>query len=301
MSPPPPPLFFAPPVLPPAPGETQSVVEPEAEPTEPVDAAEPVAPAEPAEPADVVQPVDVADPGVPSPDPFPPPDPDPGPVAVEPRGVSASMVASDFEEAPIAEGGTEAAGGGVLRLGTRRRFVTFSIGRSFLIGSDDDRDFAGYLPLLSPPLRLEQTIGLHPRSDDGSGFFFALAVQQSFRGIESPKSPNREFGFGPRVGTDIPVGNQAAIYLRPSIQLGYNLHTLFTTEYQYGYNYGSGSTGEPEPDRAHRMDVQMALAARILLADRVLLSFRPVDFQIVTDFDGYSLRWNVMGGVGLTF
>ena len=184
----------------------------------------------------------------------------------------------------------------LLPLGTRGRFVTFSVGRSFTIGGDDELAFDSYLPLVTPPLRLEQTIGIHPRTKNSSGFYIAAVLQEAFMGIEGPKAPTREFGFAPRFGADIPIAGDTALYLSPSMQLGYNLHTVFQREYDY-----YGTTSQPTPERSHRMDVQMAIAAKILLADRMLLSFRPIDFQIVTNFDTYSLRWNVVGGVGLTF
>ncbi|MEM7158974.1 MAG: hypothetical protein AAF799_39415 [Myxococcota bacterium] len=184
----------------------------------------------------------------------------------------------------------------LLPLGTRNRFVTFSVGRSFVIGGDDELPFDSYLPLVSPPLRLEQSIGMYPMGRERSGFFISAVLQEAFMGIEGPKAPTREFGFAPRIGGDIPIAGDTALYLSPSFQLGYNLHTVFQTEYDY-----YGTTSQPTPERTHRMDVQMAMAAKILLANRMMLSFRPIDFQIVTDFETYSLRWNVVGGVGLTF
>ena len=43
------------------------------------------------------------------------------------------------------------------------------------------------------------------------------------------------------------------------------------------------------------------LATKILLAERIYLTVRPVDLEVVTDFVQYTVRWNLTGGLGLTF
>jgi hypothetical protein len=225
---------------------------------------------------------------------------EPPPTDPEATGVFISAPPADEETGGLAPADAKAAvaGTGILRAGTHRGFATLSAGRSFLISSDDDLDFQTYFPILSPPLRLEQEVGIHPSG--GSGLAVSLVLQELFLSTTGPEQFHREFGVGARVGGDFPVAPGMGVYASPSFRLGYNLHSLREREDSYPYP-PYDDEGEISTSRTHRMDVQFAVAAKILLADRLLLSFRPVDFQIVTDFSHYSLRWSLMGGAGLTF
>jgi hypothetical protein len=280
MSPPPPFFLLSPPTVPPPPAE--------ADPPAPTAAEEPKVQS----PSSVQEPSEdlIYDDTAPIPSAG---EPEPVPTEVF---VSAPPADEDDTGLAAAGAGTAAAGTGILRAGTRRGFATFSAGRSFLIGTDEALDFYSYFPMFSPPLRLEQEIGIHPRG--GSGLAVSLVAQELFLGSIGPEQARRELGIGARLGGDFPVAPGMGVYASPSFRLGYNLHSVRQQE-DGGYPYDDD--GEISTDRSHRMDVQFAVAAKILLADRLLLSFRPVDFQIVTDFSHYSLRWSLMGGAGLTF
>lgn len=178
----------------------------------------------------------------------------------------------------------------LLRRNTRFGYFTFSSGRSSLLESGGLSD----RPRTSPGLMLEEAIGVYVSQRTYSDSSLALVFQQSF--LSGPFD-SQEYTFGPRLTFDIPIDQNLGIYVSPSMLAGYNLSSQGDVLYDYDASYEDDRTTRT---REHRLDVQFGLAAKLLLADRLELSFRPFQLQIVTDFTDYSIRWNMMAGIGIT-
>lgn len=287
----PPPVFFEPPPQPPAP----VVAEPR-----PAEAAAPApapAPAQPSStPAPGPEPAPKAAPSVPATEPVPAAAPAPAAAPIEPvpgTGSAPDPAPAETERPPGLEAApSDAPASGVLRPGTRRGFLTFAVGRSFLLETDGLSD----VPRTSPGLMLEEAAGFVVKDRPHARSSLAFVFQQAF---QSGPFDAQEFAFAPRVTFDIPLDPNLGVYLSPSILAGYNLSSRGGVLYDPGDDY-YGNDDRPRREREHRFDAQFALAAKLLLADRLELAFRPLQLQIVTDFSEYSLRWNVLAGIGLT-
>ncbi len=123
--------------------------------------------------------------------------------------------------------------------------------------------------------KLTQEIGYHVNGS-GDGFAIGAAVSEAFG--------NGLFRFQPglRMWGDIPVSDDLGLYITPFGHVGYTLLT------------GGGAT-------AHAFNPAVGVAARLVLADRAIISFSPVTFDFLVDDDGMIMSYELAFAGGVTF
>ena len=128
--------------------------------------------------------------------------------------------------------------------------------------------------------KLEGAIGGHGKKRKTLG---GAAVIQMRTGV-----PFSSFTLAPRLQWDKQIIPGHAIYLNTSLTVGYRMTTYSgagLAALAYGYHGGMASFG---------------WGVSAIVADRLLLSFRPVNPEIeVNGLTGFSINWDVFGGLGV--
>jgi hypothetical protein len=119
--------------------------------------------------------------------------------------------------------------------------------------------------------------------------------------------PLQSFTFAPRLTLNRQIVPDHAIYLTTNVTLGYRL-----TRYSYGYAGGSyvyeGDGYDPYdyeyydygPALYHGGVLGVSWGATAIIAERLVLSFRPLDVELVAPAQGgVQINWSVMGGLGV--
>jgi glycine/D-amino acid oxidase-like deaminating enzyme len=118
--------------------------------------------------------------------------------------------------------------------------------------------------------KLTEEVGYH-FGGGASGLALALSLQQAY-GTDVVL-----FETGPRLLYDFQVGRALGLYISPSLLLGYALQS---SKYS---------------DSEHGVTVQLACDAKLTLADRAFVFFRPVGIDVL------HLRWRGMGHTGVRY
>jgi hypothetical protein len=188
-------------------------------------------------------------------------------------------LASIFIAAPaaadIGEESTEDSG--VLSPSSRAGFASFGIGPSVGIAACGDPgcgDASEFTQVM-----LSQELGWHV-SGDGEGFALGLAVGEGLG--------NHIFRFQPsfKMWWDIQPSD-LAIYITPSLELGYAL-----------FHADAGGLGSADE---HAFHAQLGAEVRLVLADRALLSLKPVGIDVYAQEDGVLVGYALSVNGGVTF
>lgn len=123
--------------------------------------------------------------------------------------------------------------------------------------------------------KLTQEFGYHVNGS-GDGFAIGAAVSEAFG--------NGLFRFQPglRMWGDIPVSDDLGVYITPMGHLGYTLLT------------GGGASD-------HAFNPAIGVAARLVLADRAIISFSPLTLDFLVNENGMVMSYELAFGGGVTF
>jgi hypothetical protein len=180
---------------------------------------------------------------------------------------------------------------------TRGGFIVVSVGGTRPIRSPE------YGSALVGSFHLEQALGTHFR--DGGGAALAIVTQQTL------DADAYAYAFAGRFQYDAEIGKGLGLYLAPLITIGYRRVRMGGVERECGIiNDPSIEPISCAPGRlSHQVTLQFGLEAKIVAADRLVLSFRPVTVDVGVPhadkpYDGLfrsTVRWQLVGGLGLTF
>lgn len=134
--------------------------------------------------------------------------------------------------------------------------------------------------------------GFGPRFRTG-GF----VVVQMTKGL-----PFTTFTLAPRLSFNRQIVPNHAFYFTTNITVGYRASTYRDTSTVVSYD-GSYSTGN-ERTTYHSAVMGVSWGASAIIAERLLLSFRPVDLEMVAPAaseDAIQLNWSVMAGLGVVW
>lgn len=254
-----------PPVLPPMPGETVT--------TEPA-TAEPATP----EPGATV----TTEPATPE-----PATPEPA-AEVEPLMPIPPPAIDDIE---LPDGDDTTADANRLLRPNHRKFM-FNL---FVGGSRTLRGGEGYSFLND--FNVEGAIGGFGPKFRAGGF----AVVQMSKGL-----PFTTFTLAPRLSLNRQIVPDHAFYFTTNLTVGYRAFTYRDSSNNvydgYGNSYGGG---RDERTTYHSAMMGVSWGASAIIAERLVLSFRPVDVEMVIHTDDQDdriqLNWCVMGGVGVVW
>jgi hypothetical protein len=184
-----------------------------------------------------------------------------------------------------------------MRRGTRRGFFTFMAGRSWNLRgepNDETQNAQRSGVEASSQLVLEEAIGFHVKPGD-QGFAPSLVFRQQLSKL------NPGFTFGVRGQWDIALSQRYGVFITPSILAGYHLAPNAVRgggSYSYYYYYYGGGFAS----YYHQALGQVGVGIKLLLADRLQLTFRPVSLSVRGPTDVVvDLDWDISGGFGITF
>ncbi|MCX4244172.1 hypothetical protein [Paraliomyxa miuraensis] len=130
------------------------------------------------------------------------------------------------------------------------------------------------------------------------GGFGVLQVNSSF--------PFNTFTFAPRLSLNRQIIPNFAFYFTTNLTLGYR---LWASVFEYsGPSYDAGGYGYYDYDQGndtsryfyHSAVLGVSWGASAIIAERLLLSFRPLDLELVIPAPMFiQTNWSVMGGVGI--
>lgn len=160
----------------------------------------------------------------------------------------------------------------VVRPSTRPMWAALGLGPSISVlacgnGGCGDGSFTQF--------KLTQEFGYHVNGS-GDGFAIGAAVSEAFG--------NGLFRFQPglRMWGDIPVSDDLGLYITPMGHVGYTLLS------------GGGAS-------SHAFNPAVGLAARLVLADRAIISFSPATLDFLVNEDGMVMSYELAFGGGVTF
>ena len=131
--------------------------------------------------------------------------------------------------------------------------------------------------------KIEATIGGHGKKRDTLAG--AAVVQLNYGGFLNSMT------VGPRIQWDKPIVPSHALYMHTNLTLAYRA----TTYGYYGLLLGL-------PSALHSALFGVGWGVKAIVADRLSLNFRPVNFAISgPGFGIVSLEWDVMGGIGVVW
>jgi hypothetical protein len=112
--------------------------------------------------------------------------------------------------------------------------------------------------------------------------------------------PFNSFTFAPRLSLNRQIVPGHAFYFTTNLTLGYRM-TTYRASYFDGYDdgyYGGGD--EPSRIAYHSAVLGVSWGASAIIAERLLLSFRPLDLELVAPAPGIvQINWAAMGGIGV--
>jgi hypothetical protein len=167
---------------------------------------------------------------------------------------------------------------GVVAPSTHAGFAAFGIGPGVGLSACGDGGCAGASDFTQ--VLLTQEIGFHP-GGGGDGFALGLAVSEGFG--------NHVFRFRPgfKMWWDIAPKRDLGLYIAPTVQLGY---ALFSAD--------AGPFGSADE---HAFHAAPGLELRLVLADRALITFKPLSFDFYASDDGLLVEYGLSAGGGVTF
>lgn len=116
--------------------------------------------------------------------------------------------------------------------------------------------------------------------------------------------PFTTFTLAPRLSLNRQIVPNHAFYFTTNITVGYRASTYrdsYTSVYD-GYGYGGG--GGSDRVTYHSAVMGVSWGASAIIAERLLLSFRPVDLELVAPAASeelIQLNWSVMAGLGVVW
>ncbi len=179
--------------------------------------------------------------------------------------------------------------------GTHPGFFTVSAGRAYSVRGVPAIT-ASQFPTQPTP-KFEQSLGYH-FNGGSDGLAAGAVLQQEFGAAFN------SFVIGGRLQIDAPLSANHGVYLTPSFTLGFRILSDVDRGdgYSYSYSYGDGPP-------FFLASLQFGLAGKVLLADKLLLTFRPATVHVSAptpdelggDPDPVILSLDVMAGIGVTF
>lgn len=234
----------------------------------------------PTEPEPATDPV-TAEPTTPEPD-VPEPEPTVAPPPIQPREID--------RERPDDRGWADEDPEEERLLRSNRRPLMFTL---FAGGA---RVLRGGYSLLND-FKIEGALGgFGPRFRTG-GF----VVVQMTKGL-----PFTTFTLAPRLSFNRQIVPNHAFYFTTNITVGYRASTYRDTStpvYGDGYGYSGGGGGSSRITY-HSAVMGVSWGASAIIAERLLLSFRPADLELVAPAaseDAIQLNWSVMAGLGVVW
>jgi hypothetical protein len=150
----------------------------------------------------------------------------------------------------------------VIRPGTHEQFFIFSVGPALAVSDSITQ------------VKLTQAYGYHFTSN-ASGLALGAEIQESFgHGFFTLE-------LGPKIWYDLALSSELGVYLTPNGMIGMALQS------------GGGQTNA-------YFDMQFGFALRMVLNDKVLLSFSPFSLDIAIG-DITPVRYDLMFGIGICF
>lgn len=145
-------------------------------------------------------------------------------------------------------------------------------------------------------LAVEGAIGGFGPSFRAGGF----AVVQMTKGF-----PFTTFTLAPRLSLNRQIVPDHAIYLTTNLTVGYRASTYRDSGTQYVYDGYNGQSYGSSNDRTtyHSAVMSVGWGASAILAERLVLSFRPAEFELVVPgpIETVQLNWTAMAGIGLVW
>jgi hypothetical protein len=165
--------------------------------------------------------------------------------------------------------------------------------RKFMFGLfvGGSKALRGYSFYGGSEFKAEASIGGHDQRFRKGGF----AVVQVNKGF-----PFTSFTLAPRLSLNRQIIPDYAFYFTTNLSLGYRLSTYSYGDYYggydgYGYDYDSGGRY-----LMHSAVLGVSWGASAIIAERLLLSFRPLDLELVVPAPSIvQINWSVMGGLGV--
>lgn len=199
----------------------------------------------------------------------------------------APAVATDDEVAPLGPSrrteGPEPAPTGPLRATDKRFFFSLFVGSSRSLRSGYAAYYGG-----GNDFKIEGAIGGHGKRRPHIAGAAVLQVKTGF--------PLTSFTLMPRLQIDRPISKEYAIYFTSVFQVGYRFAIIpGGGGNEYGYSSG--------PAVYHSGVAGVGFGASMIVAERLLLSFRPANFEIVVPGYPYfvDVRWDAIGGIGVVW
>jgi hypothetical protein len=170
----------------------------------------------------------------------------------------------------------------LLRSNHRRLMFNLFVGGS--------KPLRGEYSYFGPDFKTEAAIGGHDPNFRVGGF----AVVQMSKGI-----PFTAFTLAPRVSFNRQIVPNYAFYFTTNVTVGYRASTYQDSGYIYD-GYGV-STSVRDRTTLHSAVMGVSWGASVIVAERLLLSFRPLDLEMVVPAPDpiVQLNWSVMGGLGV--
>lgn len=113
--------------------------------------------------------------------------------------------------------------------------------------------------------------------------------------------PLNSFTFAPRLALNRQIVPGYAFYFNTNVTLGYRL-TTYNSQYFGGYYYDGYGYDYDEPSNIayHSAVLGVSWGASAIIAERLQLSFRPLDLELVAPAPGLvQINWAAMGGIGV--
>jgi len=175
-------------------------------------------------------------------------------------------------------GPSEAPKPALTRASDKRFFFSLFVGGSKTIFGGYTNPYSGGMDF-----KLEGAIGGHGRRRK------ALAGAAVFQMRTS--GPQSSVTLAPRLQWDKQIVPDHAIYFTTTATFGYRLTVGESTGGYYGsaWEFGSGGVAA------------VGWGVSAIVADRLLLSFRPVNPEIEFGGNGFAINWDVFGGLGVVW
>lgn len=209
------------------------------------------------------------------------------PVEVEPLMPIPPPTIDDLD---LPDRGDDAEGANRLLRPNHRKFM-FNL---FVGGSRTVRGPEGYSFLND--FKVEGAIGGFGRNFRAGGF----GVVQMSKGL-----PFTTFTLAPRLSLNRQIVPDHAFYFTTNLTVGYRASTYRDTSVNVYDGYGQSYGGGNDRTTYHSAMMGVSWGASAIIAERLVLSFRPLDVELVvptTDDDMLvQLNWCIMGGLGVVW
>lgn len=164
----------------------------------------------------------------------------------------------------------------LLRPTERRYFFTLFVGGSKALRGG----YGSYYGGGGMDFKIEGAIGGHGKRRKTLGGAAVFQVTAGF--------PFSSFTLAPRLQWDKQIVPEYAIYFTTSVMLGYRLTTYASYGLVEGLSYA-----------LHSAVASVGWGVSAIVAERMLLTFRPVNPELQAGGTPFQVNWDVMGGIGV--